>query len=182
MNDFGRHPDTEPQDAPPDALPATARTAVPSVLRIGLASGALASLASTAALMLCGRRETGSYSAATNATSHWVWDRSAFAIYRPTLRHTALGYAIHHAMSTFWALLYARFFGARPSARSLPATLAAAGIASAAACAVDYTVTPKRLTPGFEHHLSRPAMAIVYATFALGLAAGCIAARRVGRR
>jgi len=33
-------------------------------------------------------------------------------------------------------------------------------------------LTPKRLTPGFEHELSRTAMAGVYAAMAVGLAAG----------
>jgi hypothetical protein len=54
-------------------------------------------------------------------------------------------------------------------------------MASAIACAVDYTSTPKRLTPGFEHHLSKGSMGLVYACFALGLAAGCLLANR-GRR
>ncbi|MBT2320832.1 hypothetical protein J7E62_00485 [Variovorax paradoxus] len=161
----------------------TAQTHVPArpcraALRTGLVAGTLASLASTLALMLVGRRETGSYSASTNATSHWVWDRAAFRVYSPTMRHTALGYLIHHGMSTFWAVLYAGVHGNRAGARSLPALLAGAGAAAATACAVDYTITPRRLTPGFEQHLSKSAMALVYAAFALGLAAGCRHANR----
>ncbi|HSV79850.1 MAG TPA: hypothetical protein VLK85_11705 [Ramlibacter sp.] len=41
--------------------------------------------------------------------------------------------------------------------------------ASAVACFVDYRLTPKRLTPGFEHRLGKPELANVYACFALGL-------------
>jgi hypothetical protein len=52
--------------------------------------------------------------------------------------------------------------------------VAAAGIA----CFVDYQLTPKRLTPGFEHRLGRPEMANVYACFALGLMIGSMVMRR----
>ena len=153
-----------------------------AALRTGLVAGALASVSSTLALALAGRREAGSYAAPTNATSHWVWDREALRVYRPTVRHTVLGYLIHHATSTFWAVLYAWAHGNRPHARSVPAALAGAGVAAATACAVDYTITPKRLTPGFEEHLSKPAMTWVYAAFGIGLAfGGLLANRPMGR-
>jgi hypothetical protein len=151
---------------------------LPPVLRTGLIAGTFASIASTAALMLCGRREAGSAVAPTNATSHWLWGRQAFAVYRPTLRHTGLGYATHHASAIFWAVLYAWLHAERHPAQSVPAALAGAGTATAVACAVDYTVTPRRLTPGFEHHLSKGSMASVYGLFAVGLAAGCLLAQR----
>jgi len=148
------------------------------VLRTGLAAGTLASLASTGALMLCGRREAGSMVAPTNATSHWLWGDQAFEVREPTLKHTGIGYATHHASAIFWALLYAWLHASRHPAQSVPEALASAGAATAVACAVDYTITPKRLTPGFEHHLSRRSMGIVYGLFAVGLAAGCLLAQR----
>jgi hypothetical protein len=57
-----------------------------------------------------------------------------------------------------------------------PPRPAAAGAVAAAgvACLVDYQLTPKRLTPGFEHRLARPEMANVYACFALGLMVGSL--------
>lgn len=149
-----------------------------SAWRTGLIAGAAASMFSTVALALTGKREVGSYSASTNATSHWVWRNEALHIHSPTWRHTAVGYAIHHLTSTFWAVLYARLYGNRPAASSVPAALKGAAIASAVACTVDYTLTPKRFTPGFEHHLSMRSMAFVYAGFALGLAVGCLGANR----
>ncbi|QGW81959.1 hypothetical protein [Variovorax paradoxus] len=148
------------------------------VLRTGLIAGTLASFASTAALMLCGRREAGSAVAPTNATSHWLWGEQALQVYRPTLRHTALGYATHHASAIFWALLYAWLHTERRPPQSVPAALASAGAATAVACTIDYTITPRRLTPGFEHHLSKGSMAVVYGFFALGMAAGCLLAQR----
>jgi hypothetical protein len=144
-----------------------------SALRTGLIAGAMASIASTLALALSGRRETGSAAAPTNAISHWLWRGEAFVVDRPTLRHTVVGYAIHHLASTFWAVLYAWLHGNGREAQTAPKAMAGAVVAAAIACAVDYTVTPKRLTPGFEHRLSTGAMA-----FAIGLAAGCLLANR----
>jgi hypothetical protein len=149
-----------------------------STLRTGLVAGTLASIASTAALMLCGRREAGSMVAPTNATSHWLWGDQAFEVRGPTLKHTALGYATHHASAIFWALIYGWLHASRHPAQSAPAALASAGAATALACAVDYTITPHRLRPGFEHHLSKRSLGVVYGLFALGLAAGCLLAQR----
>lgn len=148
------------------------------VLRTGLIAGTCASLASTAALMLFGRREAGSLVAPTNATSHWLWGDRAFAVYRPTLKHTALGYATHHASAVFWALLYAWLHADRHPPRSLPEALGGAAAATAIACTIDYTITPRRLTPGFEAHLSKRSTGVVYGLFAVGLAAGCLLAQR----
>ncbi|MBT2324853.1 hypothetical protein J7E62_21180 [Variovorax paradoxus] len=149
-----------------------------SAVRTGLIAGTSASLFSTAALMLLGRRYAGSAYAATNATSHWLWDRESFDVDGPTWRHTALGYATHHLAAIFWATLYAWLFGNRHGARSLPNELAAATGATAVSYIVDYTVTPERLRPGFEHRLPKSALYIAYLAFAVGLAAGCGLARR----
>ncbi|HXR55369.1 MAG TPA: hypothetical protein VN858_01135 [Casimicrobiaceae bacterium] len=46
-----------------------------------------------------------------------------------------------------------------------------AWVVSALACAVDYTVTPKRLRPGYELRLSKPSMAVA---FGAGLAPGSV--------
>ena len=169
---------SKPSDDPAMKVASSTGTLRSSALRTGLIAGAAASLFSTMALFWTGRREVGSYTAPTNATSHWLWRDEALRVHSPTWRHTAIGYAIHHGTATFWAVLYAWLHGNRPAARSVPAALTGAAIASAVACAVDYTITPKRFTPGFEHHLSRRSMALVYAGFALGLAAGCLAANR----
>jgi hypothetical protein len=56
---------------------------------------------------------------------------------------------------------------------SSPKGIAAEALSTAAiACFVGYRLTPKRFTPGFEHEISREAMAGVYVAMALGLAAG----------
>ena len=148
----------------------------------GAVAGSIASLASTVALVAAGRRENGHSAAPVNAISHWVWDRPALVENRPSLRHTLTGYLVHHGASLFWGILHARAWGTRPDAKQLVPALAGAAAAAAVACFVDLRLTPRRLTPGFEHRLSATAMATVYGCFALGLALGSIAMaqRRTG--
>jgi hypothetical protein len=55
---------------------------------------------------------------------------------------------------------------ATPSARHV---VGAAAAVATLANIVDYKLTPKRLTPGFEKHLSRGSLALVYTAFGLGL-------------
>lgn len=153
-------------------------------LREGWFTGSVASVASTAVLAALGRREIGHAAAPVNAVSHWVWDRESLRADGATARHTLTGYLVHHGASVFWATLYARAWGWRDEAkRPLPA-LAGAAVASAVACCVDFKATPERLTPGFEHRLSLRSLALVYASFALGLAAANVAlgARREAQK
>lgn len=144
-------------------------------LREGTVAGSVASLGSTVALAVAGRRENGHSAAPVNAISHWVWDRPALARNRPSLRHTLTGYLVHHGASMFWGILHARAWGTRPEAKQLGPALVGAAAAAAVACLVDLRLTPRRLTPGFEHRLSPAAMASVYGCFALGLALGSMA-------
>lgn len=139
--------------------------------REGLVSGSLASLFSAAYLVLAGDRRRQP-AAPVNAVAHWFFGDRALREDDPSFLYTATGYLTHHAASVFWGTLHAKAWGARPEAKKpLPA---AAGALTAAAVAnlVDYQLTPKRLTPGFEHRLGKPEMTTVYAFFALGLMAG----------
>lgn len=149
-----------------------------AALKEALVSGTLASVFSAAALAWAGRREANAPAAAANATSHWIWGDPALRQDEPTVRYTVPGYLIHHAASVFWALLHARVSARAPQAAQPGAALATSAATAAAACLVDFKLTPHRLTPGFEHRLSRPALAGVYACFALGLALGSIAMRQ----
>jgi hypothetical protein len=151
-------------------------------LREGTIAGSVASVASTAALLVAGRGENGHAAAPVNAISHWVWDHPALHKDRPSLRHTLIGYLVHHGASIFWGTLHARAWGCRPAAKKPLPAIAGAAAAAAVACFVDYRLTPARLTPGFEHRLSRKSMMAVYACFALGLALGSMAASDKGRQ
>src|SRR4051812_18134960 len=77
-----------------------------------LRSGAVASLLSIAVLALCGHVENRSAAGPVNGPSQWVYGRRAARVRSPSLRHTLTGALIHHAMSTGWAWLHARTFGA----------------------------------------------------------------------
>ena len=132
-------------------------------------SGSVAAALSSVSLALLGRREAGSALAPINAVSHWIWGRRATRQDGASAKYTLLGYLTHHAASIFWAIFFERMFGRR--AQHDPASALASGAAIATlAAVVDYTITPKRLTPGYEKRLSPPSLAVVYAAFAAGLA------------
>ena len=129
-------------------------------LREGAVAGSIASILSGAYLAWRGWKR-GETAAPVNAVSHWFFGDRALREDEPSLLFTLTGYLTHHGASIFWGVLHAKFWGAKPAHNApLPAVVGAAG-ASAVACFVDYQLTPKRLTPGFEHRLGRPEMANV---------------------
>jgi hypothetical protein len=141
--------------------------------RDALVSGSVASVTSTAALMLFGAAAIGRPFAPTNAVSHWVHGASATRADRFSWRHTVTGYLTHHCASVFWALLHEKLFGSAAAARR--GALRALGDATATATVawvVDYRLTPRRLMPGYERRLARKPLYAVYAAFAAGLALG----------
>jgi hypothetical protein len=143
-----------------------------TTLQRGLVSGAASSVLSTVALAIVGKQETGSAFAPTNAVSHYVHGNKAVHRGQPSLRYTVPGYLIHHASATFWSIVFERVAG-RYLDRTTPAgVLTASAATSAFAAFADYKLTPRRLRPGYEKHISTPGLAIVYAALALGLAAG----------
>lgn len=140
--------------------------------RHALAAGTLAALLSTAVLGLAGRRETGSAAAPINAVSHWYWGDEALHHQRADLAHTASGLATHEAASLFWAGLFTWATRHRPALRTPSGVVLGSIATSALACFVDFRLTPRRFTPGYEHRLSKKALAGTYALFAVGLALG----------
>lgn len=156
---------------------------IASIVREAAVSGALASALSTAVLVLAGRRESRSGAAPLNATSQWLWGPAeAHGCQRTDRRHTLSGYLIHHGACTFWAAMHsAALARTRVPERPLPA-LAAGAATAAMAALVDLKCTPERLTPGFQHRVSVPALVATYGAFALGLALGGLAVRRARPR
>lgn len=157
------------------------RAMVKRVASDALISGSAASLTSAAALMACSRLNEGSAAGGLNGPSQWLWGESEAYTREATLRHTAAGYAIHHATSIFWAVIHETVFGG--SRRRKPAIqhCAEAAVSAGTAYVVDYYLTPRRFRPGFEKHVSTTGMVAVYAAFAAGLAIAAIA-RDSGRR
>ena len=145
-------------------------TSSPSTWAHAALTGSAASLLSAAVLAVRGRREIGRAAAPIDAVSHWVHGEEAYRHDEGNLRHTAVGFGIHHASSLFWALLYARLLKGSSSRRS-PARpwLLAAGVTGLAAV-TDLRLVPERLTPGFQHRLRPSSVALTYVGFGLGLA------------
>lgn len=146
-------------------------------LREGAVSGSLAAVLSAAYLAWAGERR-GMPAAPVNAVSHWFFGRRAIDADDPSLRYTLTGYLVHHAASIFWGVLHAKVWGGRAEAKKPLAAAVGAAAAAGVAAFADYQLTPKRLTPGFEHRLKEPEMLNVYACFALGLAIGSVLMRR----
>lgn len=129
-----------------------------------LLSGSLASIASALAGGVCSRIENRHAARPINAVAH-IYDGGAPPKRDRGGRNTSVGFAIHTAASVWWAL----FFESLPG-RYRGWTGAAA--VSALAYAVDYHVVHRRFRPGFEAHLSAPALFGVYAALAAGFSLG----------
>ena len=132
-------------------------------------SGTVASVLSTLTLAALGKGEAGSALGPINAVSHWYWGKRAEHEDGATVKYTLPGYLTHHGASIFWAVVFERLFGLR-ARRDAATALATGATVATLAAAVDYTITPKRLTPGFEKRLSVPSLVVVYAAFGVGLA------------
>ncbi len=140
-----------------------------TTLRQAAFSGAAAAVLSAIALGVCGRLEGGSAAGPNNGPSQWIWGRGAAYRRRASLRHTLVGYCVHHLMATGWAVLHERIFGARKHQQTAAQRISRAAATAATANFVDYQLTPLRLRPGFEVQLSKTSLFVVYAAFAVGL-------------
>ena len=131
------------------------------------------------ALALAARAEGKGAWQPINATSHWRNGDEA-ALHRGIdAAHTGIGFATNHAACIFWALFFEAWRARLGPAGPAP-MLRDAALMAAIAAAVDYGLTPRRFTPGWELVLSKTGMAVAYAGLALGLAAG--ASRTQSRR
>lgn len=141
------------------------RTDASSLLHRALVGGAMASLLSTAVIALAAARRGQPPWAPTNATSQWLWGTSARHTQDCSWRHTGVGYAVHHVMSCWWALVYEAVRSHYPA---LPAATVAP-VVTALAWWSDFHVVPPRFSPGFEARLPRGDRLLAYAAFGGGL-------------
>ena len=135
-----------------------------------LASGVLGAATSTAALAVLAVAEGKAPAQPLNATSHWLNGDAAARVRRIDSEHTLVGMDTHVAATIFWAAFFEGWLVARPSRDRGEIAKRAAAIAALAAV-VDYTITPKRFTPGWELVLTKRSMALVYAAMAAGFVA-----------
>ena len=145
---------------------ATTATGWRPLLRRALGSGTVAAIASGFTVALLARRRTGHLASGPNATSHVLWGESAGRCHQVDVRHTATGVAIHHASAVFWATGFEWLLARRHP----PHPVVAAAAVATTAYMVDYHLVPKRLTPGFELHLSAGEVRGAFAAIAAGLA------------
>lgn len=138
------------------------------IFRRALISGTVAAAAVTVVASIASRRETGSYPAALNATSHFLWEERAAEQDDYSWKYTATGLFTNWGASVFWALFYEALRPRQPNPREAAARAVAV---SAAAYVTDYHIVPKRLTPGFELRLPLLALTAIYAALAAGLSA-----------
>lgn len=143
-----------------------------------LVTGTVASLVSTTALMALAKLEGRGALQPTHSTSHWLHGDKAAAQRRADASHTLVGYATHHASAVFWALPFEAYLARHPP-RSRGELLRDAAAMSAIAAAVDYGLTPQRLTPGWELVLPKRSMLAAFASLALGLTAGALVSQEL---
>lgn len=137
-----------------------------------LYTAGVATLATTLASVLIGRRDTGHGAAPLNATSHIVWGDEAATHDAFDVQHTVVGAALNASAMLAWAAVQEALLGRWARRGSVLRAAAGGAAVSALAYVTDYHVVPQRLTPGFEMRLSRAGMAMMYGALAVALAAG----------
>jgi hypothetical protein len=148
------------------------------LLASALTTGSIASVVSTVALAALAKMEGKQVAQPLNSTSHWLHGDNAADVGGIDAAHTGVGFATHHASALFWAMPFEMWLASRPPRSSMELGRDAA-VMSAIAAMVDYGITPKRLTPGWELTLSRKSMVGAYAGLALGLVAGALVSQRI---
>lgn len=139
----------------------------------------IATAATTAVSSWWGKKENGSVAAPLNATSHIFWGDKAAKHDGLDTRHTLVGAGLNAGAMYAWSGVMELVFGkwvrrAHGATDAIARALLAGTSVSAVAYVTDYYVVPKRLTPGFEKRLSGTALATIYGTLALALAAGAV--------
>jgi len=142
-----------------------------------VACGTVASVVSTVSLGLLARAEGKGALKPINATGHWLNGDQAGSFTRADIAHTVVGYATHHAVTVFWAVLFERWIESHRPLAALP-TLQHALATSVVAAAVDYGPTTRRFTPEWEFVLTKRSMAAAYGAMAVGIAVGALMMQR----
>lgn len=142
-------------------------------------SGTLPSILSILVMATRGKRDAGTALGPLNAPAHWLFGKEALRADGLSWRHTLTGLVIHQGSSMLWGLLYDQLVRKQRKTKSVAGLAAGAVGLTAAAALVDLKMVPSRLTPGFEHRLSRKSLVLTYGAFAAGLAiSGILLSRR----
>ncbi len=133
--------------------------------------GLLAAALSGGSVAARSKADSGSAAAGINAPAHWLHGEESIRREDVSAKHTLVGAAVHTASAMLWAGLYEALQARRERRTVAGALVDAAGVAALAAV-VDLKLVPERLTPGFQHRMSKESLWMVYGSFALGLALG----------
>lgn len=134
-----------------------------------LITGAIACAATALTAALLGARDSGSAAGPINATKHVAFGREAERATGFDLKHTVLGFAINAGASVFWAALYEKIFGAAADRGRIAQALFGGKAIADLAYLTDYHVVPKRLTPGWEAHVSLRSLMLIFNVLAFSL-------------
>ena len=132
----------------------------------------ITALATTAAIALCGHLENGDAIQPLNDVSHITFGDEAFAQQGASLKYTGSGLLLTKSFTASWAVLHEILFGSYQDEGNVPASVAGGAAIAACAYVIDYHIVPKRLTPGFETHLSKRSLLAIYVVLALALGFG----------
>jgi hypothetical protein len=143
------------------------------ILSNAIVSGLAATATSTAALAIVAVTDGKGAAQPLNATSHLVYGDEAADFRDADVDHTVIGFGTHAAATIFWAAAYEASLKIHPPRPDLSVLGRAASIGLLAAV-VDYTITPRRFTPGWELVLSKKSMAVVYVAMATGFAGAAL--------
>jgi hypothetical protein len=150
-----------------------------NILLPALVSGSFASIVTSAVLSLASVVEGRGALQPVNATSHWLHGSDAGRVRELDVTHTGVGFATHHASALFWAMLFEVMRPADRRQASPARTARDAALTSTIAAVVDYAVVPRRITPGWEHAVSKTSIALAYVALAAGLTAGGLISRNL---
>jgi hypothetical protein len=156
-----------------------------SFIKRSIVSGTVSGIAAMAAAALAGKKESHSYAAPINATSHIIWGDEAARHDEASFKYTATGFLLNHGAAIMWSAIYgslaqpriSRWFARRPALAPLAPVLSAAAV-SAGAYVTDYILIPKRFTPGWEKRVSGKSVAMIFGALALGMAASTLLDRK----
>ena len=148
------------------------RAGMRSTIRAAMFTGTVAAVLSSLVVTVCGALENGRALAPHNGPSQWIYGKSAARRRSITLRHTLVGFLIHHASSCWWAFVQRRVFPVRPQGTPFVAHIGEGAVIAVLASVVDYKVVPQRLQPGFDKHVSLSSLTAVYVAFGIGIALG----------
>jgi hypothetical protein len=135
----------------------------------GLWNGAVATVATTAAVTACGMSENQRVAAPINAISHILWGDRAARQSRPSAKYTVPGVILNAAAVTSWAILQELMFDRRQVRKPLARAMAEGAAISGLAYVTDYYLVPSRFTPGFEKRLTNKSLAGIYSALAVSL-------------